>query len=90
MKSLKAAAVLAGTLIAAGAAAPAYAQESLDLARTGVDTGLRTAVPFELMPAHESETLTGADDESLLGTTKEAAATVNEAKPVHGDLGLHA
>ncbi|MFD7699452.1 hypothetical protein [Streptomyces caelestis] len=90
MKSLKAAAVLAGTLIAAGAAAPAYAQESLDLARTGVDTGLRTGVPFELMPVHESETLVDTDDESLLGTTKEAAATVNEAKPVHGDLGLHA
>jgi hypothetical protein len=89
MKSLKAAAVLAGTLIAAGAAAPAYA-ESLDLAQTGVDTGLRTAVPFELMPVHESETLVDTDDESLLGTTKEAAATVNEAKPVHGDLGLHA
>ncbi|MGW4023605.1 hypothetical protein [Streptomyces sp. NPDC005009] len=90
MKSLKAAAVLAGTLIAAGAAAPAYA-ESLDLAQTGVDTGLRTAVPFELTEAHESETaLVDTDDESLLGTTKEAAATVNEAKPVHGDLGLHA
>lgn len=90
MKSLKAAAVLAGTLIAAGAAAPAYAQESLDLARTGVDTGLRTAVPSELMPAHESETLVDTDGASLLGTAKEAAATVNEAKPVHGDLGLHA
>ncbi|MFC8393424.1 MULTISPECIES: hypothetical protein [unclassified Streptomyces] len=89
MKSLKAAAVLAGTLIAAGAAAPAYAV-SLDLAQTGVDTGLHTAVPFELMPAHESEALVDTDDESLLGTTKEAAATVNEAKPVHGDLGLHA
>ena len=89
MKSLKAAAVLAGTLIAAGAAAPAYAQESLDLARTGVDTGLHTAVPVEMMPVQESEAL-DADDESLLGTTKEAAATVNEAKPVHGDMGLHA
>ncbi|MER6619549.1 MULTISPECIES: hypothetical protein [unclassified Streptomyces] len=89
MKSLKAAAVLAGTLIAAGAAAPASA-EPLDLAQTGVDTGLRTSVPFELMPAHESKTLVDTDEASLLGTTKEAAATVNDAKPVHGDLGLHA
>lgn len=90
MKSLKAAAVLAGTLIAAGAAAPAYAQESLDLTRAGADTGLRATVPFGLMPVHESETSVDTDDASLLGTAKEAAATVNEAKPVHGDLGLHA
>ncbi|MFF6812282.1 hypothetical protein ACFZAG_20670 [Streptomyces sp. NPDC012403] len=89
MKSLKAAAVLAGTLIAAGAAAPAYA-EPLDLAQAGVDAGLRTAVPFELTPAHESEALVDTDDDSLFGTTKEAASAVNEAKPVHGDLGLHA
>ncbi|MER7487754.1 hypothetical protein ABTY20_17970 [Streptomyces sp. NPDC126497] len=86
MKSLKAAAVLAGTLIAAGAAAPAYAQESLDLAKTGVDTGLRTAVPFEVQESEKLE----ADESTLLETTKEAAATMNEAKPVRGDLGLHA
>ncbi|MFI5566517.1 hypothetical protein ACIA6T_03900 [Streptomyces sp. NPDC051740] len=89
MKSLKAAAVLAGTLIAAGAAAPAYAQESNDLAATGLDTGLRTAVPFEMMPLNESEAL-DTDETRLLTTTKEAAAVANEAKPVHGDLGLHA
>lgn len=44
MKSLKAAAVLAGSLIVAGVAAPAYA-DTTDLASTGLDTGLRTAVP---------------------------------------------
>ncbi|MGY0067417.1 hypothetical protein ACWZEH_11440 [Streptomyces sp. QTS137] len=90
MKSLKAAAVIAGSLIAAGMAAPAYAQE-IDLASTGLDTGLntRTAVPFELMsPQGESsgdETRT-----SVFGTAEEAADVVNQAKPVHGDLGLHA
>ncbi|MDT0403766.1 MULTISPECIES: hypothetical protein [Streptomyces] len=89
MKSLKAAAVLAGTLIAAAAAAPAYAQESTELASTGLDTGLRTAVPFELMPLSESESA-GTDGATVLDTTKEAAAVVNDAKPVHGDLGLHA
>ncbi|MEU0286580.1 hypothetical protein ABZ368_11540 [Streptomyces sp. NPDC005908] len=89
MKSLKAAAVLAGSLIAAGVAAPAYA-DSTDLASTGLDTGLRTAVPFELMPLHESDSLVDTDQSSLLGTTKEAAAVVNEAKPVRGDVGLHA
>ncbi|MEU2900617.1 hypothetical protein ABZ690_35040 [Streptomyces sp. NPDC006967] len=90
MKSLKAAAVLAGSLIAAGIAAPAYAADSTDLASTGLDTGLRTAVPFELMPLYESDSLVDSDQDSLLGTTKEAAAVVNEAKPVHGDVGLRA
>ncbi|CAL9440843.1 MULTISPECIES: hypothetical protein [Streptomyces] len=88
MKSLKAAAVLAGSLIAAGVAAPAYA-DTTDLASTGLDTGLRTAVPFELMPLHESDTLE-ADQESVMGTAKEAAGVVNEVKPVRGDVGLHA
>ncbi|MDT0395941.1 MULTISPECIES: hypothetical protein [Streptomyces] len=89
MKSLKAAAVLAGTLIAAAAAAPAYAQESTELASTGLDTGLRTAVPFELMPLNESESA-DTDETTVLDTTREAADVVNDAKPVHGDLGLHA
>ncbi|MCX2927599.1 hypothetical protein [Streptomyces sp. NEAU-W12] len=90
MKSLKAAAVIAGSLIAAGMAAPAYAQE-IDLASTGLDTGLntRTAVPFELMsPQGESS---GAETRtSVFDTAEETADVVNQAKPVHGDLGLHA
>ncbi|GGV11996.1 hypothetical protein [Streptomyces griseoflavus] len=90
MKSLKAAAVLAGSLIAAGVAAPAYAADSTDLASTGLDTGLRTAVPFELMPLNDSDSLVDTDEKSVLGTAKEAAAVVNEAKPVRGDVGLHA
>ncbi|MCT7356212.1 hypothetical protein N4P33_29295 [Streptomyces sp. 15-116A] len=92
MKSLKAAAVLAGSLIAATVAAPAYAaDDSRDLASTGLDTGLRTGIPFEMMPlSQETNVLNGERDASVLGTAKEAAAVVNEAKPVHGDLGLHA
>ncbi|GAA3498175.1 hypothetical protein GCM10019016_052780 [Streptomyces prasinosporus] len=90
MKSLKAVAVIAGSLIAAGVAAPAYAAES-ELASTGLDTGLRTAVPFELAPLQEeSHALDTEDESSLLHTTKDAGAALNEAKPVHGDLGLHA
>ncbi|MBD0418393.1 hypothetical protein AB0L35_00305 [Streptomyces sp. NPDC052309] len=91
MKSLKAAAVIAGSLIAAGAAAPAYAQET-ELASTGLDTGLRTALPFELWSQQEdtSAPLGIQNQEPLLHTTKDAAAVVNEAKPVHGDVGLHA
>ncbi|GAB2806177.1 hypothetical protein GCM10027073_43600 [Streptomyces chlorus] len=90
MKSLKAAAVLAGSLIAAGMAAPAYAQD-IDLASTGLDTGLntRTAVPFELMPLQDESSDSGART-SVLGAAEEAAAVANQAKPVHGDLGLHA
>ncbi|MFD3735199.1 hypothetical protein [Streptomyces sp. NPDC058632] len=92
MKSLKAAAVIAGSLIAAGMAAPAYAQDVTDLASTGLDTGLntRTAVPFELMPLHDESSDTENRSSSVFGTAEEAAAVVNKAKPVHGDLGLHA
>ncbi|WP_055693293.1 hypothetical protein [Streptomyces prasinopilosus] len=90
MKSLKAAAVIAGSLIAAGMAAPAYAQE-VDLASTGLDTGLntRTAVPFELMSPQEESS---ADESrtTVFGTAEEAADVVDQAKPVRGDLGLHA
>ncbi|MGW0813927.1 hypothetical protein ACWD00_11855 [Streptomyces viridiviolaceus] len=91
MKSLKAAAVIAGSLIAAGAAAPAHAQET-ELASTGLDTGLRTALPFELWPQQEDSSSSQDTDSDgpLLHTTKDAAAALNEAKPVHGDLGLHA
>lgn len=90
MKSLKAAAVIAGSLIAAGVAAPAYAGES-ELASTGLDSGLRTAVPFELMPQQQSSPVGGTENESsLLHTTKDAMAVVDEAKPVHGDVGLRA
>ncbi|MEU6334101.1 hypothetical protein ABZ839_06450 [Streptomyces cellulosae] len=88
MKSLKAAAVLAGSLIVAGVAAPAYA-DTTDLASTGLDTGLRTAVPFELMPLQDSKTLE-TNQESVMGTAKEAAGVVNDVKPVRGDVGLHA
>lgn len=89
MKSLKAAAVIAGSLIAAGFAAPASAQET-ELVSTGLDSGLRTAVPFELMPPLQEESNALGTEGSLLQTTKEAVAVANEAKPVHGDLGLHA
>ncbi|MGW3683701.1 hypothetical protein [Streptomyces prasinus] len=90
MKSLKAAAVIAGSLIAAGMAAPAYAQE-VDLASTGLDTGLntRTAVPFELMSTQD-ESSAGESRTSVFDTAGEAADAVNQAKPVRGDLGLHA
>ncbi|GAA4939059.1 hypothetical protein GCM10023238_00910 [Streptomyces heliomycini] len=88
MKSLKAAAVLAGP-DRRRFAAPAQAAESTDLASTGLDTGLRTAVPFEMAPLQESEAL-DTDETRLLTTTKEAAAVANEAKPVHGDMGLQA
>ena len=89
MKSLKAAAVIAGSLIAAGMAAPAYAQD-IDLASTGLDTGLntRTAVPFELMSPQDGSSDTGTRT-SVFGTAEEAADVVNQAKPVHGDMGLH-
>ncbi|WP_308426934.1 hypothetical protein [Streptomyces flaveolus] len=89
MKSLKAAAVLAGSLIAAGVASPAFAGQT-ELASTGVDTGLRTALPFEVTSPDSAPVLDTGKEGPLQHTTKDAAAAVNEVKPVRGDLGLHA
>ncbi|WP_406330123.1 hypothetical protein [Streptomyces sp. NBC_00203] len=92
MKSLKAAVVLAGSLIAATAATPAFAasapdlastgQSAPDLASTGLSGGVNTRVPLGVTPA----AMLGK--ESLIHTAKEAATVVNDAKPVHGNLWL--
>lgn len=41
------------------------------------------------MPLQDSKTLE-TDQESVMGTAKEAAGVVNQVKPVRGDVGLHA
>ncbi|WP_037678435.1 hypothetical protein [Streptomyces griseus] len=92
MKSLKAAAVLAGSLIAAaGAATPASAHNAPDLAPTGhsapdvAATDLSGAVNTRL-PLSQSAMLGSKD--SVVRAAKEAATVVNDAKPVHGNLYL--
>ncbi|MFF3329451.1 hypothetical protein ACFYWX_07775 [Streptomyces sp. NPDC002888] len=89
MKSLKAAAVLAGSLIAASVATPAFAapdvaptgQSVPDVAATDLSGAVNTRLPL-------SQSAMLGNKESLVRAAKEAATVVNDAKPVHGNLYL--
>ncbi|MEU7056144.1 hypothetical protein [Streptomyces sp. NPDC046197] len=76
MKSLKAAAVLAGSLIAAGVAGPAFAAD----ASTGLSGSVNTKLPLDV-PLHGSELGTGK--EPLLHAAKDAANALNDSRPLH-------
>ncbi|MEU9439779.1 hypothetical protein AB0D42_02375 [Streptomyces sp. NPDC048304] len=89
MKSLKVAAVLAGSLIAAGVAAPAFAAGTIDSLPTGLSGAIDTTAPLDvtrLQPQRDLLATKGKD--SLVHTVKEAATTVNHAEPVHGKVSL--
>ncbi|MGX4692149.1 hypothetical protein [Streptomyces sp. JNUCC 63] len=75
MKSLKAAAVVAGSLVAAGAAAPAFAG---------------TSGPLDLKPLKvESENLLNTESkDSALHTVKDTTNTLNNHKQMLGGLPL--
>ncbi|MEU3839107.1 hypothetical protein AB0E88_03580 [Streptomyces sp. NPDC028635] len=85
MKSLKAAAVVAGSMVLAGAAAPAFAQPTSDLTPTSlngaVDSlakghfGLADAMPLQ----HQSDALDTENKDSALSTLNGATATVNKS-----------
>ncbi|MEU5598226.1 hypothetical protein [Streptomyces sp. NPDC020298] len=79
MKSLKAAAVLAGSLIAASVAGPAFAAE--DVANTGFSGTVNTKLPLDV-PLHQSELASGKR-EGLIESVKGAANALNEARPLH-------
>jgi len=87
MKSLKAAAVIAGSLAVAGAAAPAFASNASDLTPTGPNgapgslTAQRT---FDVRPVqHQSDVLDSENKDSVLSTVKSATTGLNES----GDTG---
>ncbi|MFF4757016.1 hypothetical protein [Streptomyces sp. NPDC001292] len=93
MKSLKAAAVLAGSLAVAGAAAPAFAQNAADAAPAGLNGAVNTLTlakgPLDVMPLrHQSDALNTENKASVLHTVKEAAKTLNAPKPLLGGLPL--
>ncbi|MFF4830573.1 hypothetical protein [Streptomyces sp. NPDC001315] len=99
MKSLKAAAVVAGSLIAASVGGPAFA---VDVANAGFSGGLNTKVPIDLPLHEESDVAQTTHRESLIhsaatalndtrpmrGTTKDATAALRDVKPLHGGLTL--
>ncbi|WP_328481782.1 hypothetical protein OHS71_26215 [Streptomyces sp. NBC_00377] len=93
MKSLKAAAVVAGSMVLAGAAAPAFATPA-DLTPTSlngaVDTltggpiSLRDAMPIQ----HQSDALDTENKDSVLSTVKGATGALNSHNPLLGGLPL--
>ncbi|WP_037859705.1 hypothetical protein [Streptomyces sp. NRRL S-340] len=91
MKSLKAAAVLAGSLVAAGAAAPAFAHDAADLTPTSLNGAVNslTRDPIDVMPVrHQSDALDTEKKGSLLHSVNGATKALNTATPLLGGLPL--
>ncbi|MFJ3336817.1 hypothetical protein [Streptomyces sp. NPDC086766] len=87
MKSLKAAAVIAGSLVVAGAAAPAFAQGSADLTPTSLSGGVNTLTkgPIDVMPLkHQSDALDTENKGSVLSTVKGTTTDLNRQSLLGG------
>jgi hypothetical protein len=93
MKSLKAAAAVAGSVILAGVAAPAFATPA-DLTPTSlngaVDTLARGPINVEdaLPLQHQSDALDTENKDSVLHTVNGATETLNTHNPLLGGLPL--
>ncbi|MET7474279.1 hypothetical protein ABZT17_07940 [Streptomyces sp. NPDC005648] len=94
MKSLKAAAVVAGTVALAGAAAPAFAYSPADMTPSSLTGAVNTLTSGRLQPAdvmplqHQSNALDTENKDSLLSTVKGAAAALNNNGGLLGGLPL--
>ncbi|MFI9805879.1 hypothetical protein ACIHEJ_16200 [Streptomyces sp. NPDC052301] len=94
MKSLKAAAVVAGSVALAGVAAPAFAHNAADLTPTSLNGAVNrlTAQPLtpdDAMPLrHQSDALDTENKNSVLNTVKRAAGSLNQHTPLLGGLPL--
>ncbi|MFJ4198329.1 hypothetical protein ACIP2Y_01645 [Streptomyces sviceus] len=89
MKSLKAAAVVAGSLVLAGAAAPAFAYNSADLTPTSLNGAVNalTRGPIDVMPLqHQSDALDTENKDSVLNTVKGATKDLNNDGGIVGVL----
>jgi hypothetical protein len=89
MKSLKAAAVVAGSLVLAGAAAPAFAYNSADLTPTSLNGAVNalTRGPIDVMPLqHQSDALDTENKGSVLNTVKGATEDLNNDGGIAGVL----
>lgn len=90
MKSLKAAAVVAGTVALAGAAAPAFAHSAADVTPTSLTGAVNTLTSGQLAPAdvmplqHQSNALDTENKDSVLNTVKDATATLNDSGLIGG------
>ncbi|MGW5324900.1 hypothetical protein [Streptomyces sp. NPDC004014] len=94
MKSLKAAAVIAGSMAVVGAAAPAFAQNSADLRPTSLNGAVDTLTHHpitvhDVMPLqHQSDALSTENKDSVLHTVKDATTAVNQQNPLLGGMPL--
>ncbi|MEG8277556.1 hypothetical protein [Streptomyces sp. AHA2] len=92
MKSLKAAAVLAGSLAAAAAAAPAHAAyDPAHVTPTSLNGAVNalTREPIDPMPLkHQSNALDTENKDSVLSTVKQATTTLNSKGGLLGGLPL--
>ncbi|MFV0135927.1 hypothetical protein ACLGIH_22385 [Streptomyces sp. HMX87] len=97
MKSLKAAAVIAGSVVLAGAATPALAQApgGAGIAPTGLDGAVDTLAkgPVHVVPLHHRPDVLGTENpeskDSVLDTVKGAATQPNPAGGLLGGLPLN-
>ncbi|MBC2863685.1 hypothetical protein [Streptomyces mexicanus] len=92
MNSLKAAAVLAGSLVAAGAAAPAFAYDAADVTPTSLNGAVNslTKGPIDVMPVrHQTDALDTEKKGSLLNRVNSTTKSLNKgAAPLLGGLPL--
>lgn len=86
MKSLKAAAVVAGSMVIAGAAAPAFAAQASNLTPTSLNGALETLTSQrslnleDLQPLrHQSDALDTENKNSVLNTVNGATKALNSA-----------
>ncbi|MCW8380010.1 hypothetical protein [Streptomyces justiciae] len=85
MKSLKAAAVVAGSVALAGAAAPAFAYSAADVTPTSLTGAVNQLTSGRLAPAdvmplqHQSNALDTENKDSVLNTVKGATGTLNSS-----------
>jgi len=91
MKSLKAAAVVAGSMVVAGGAAPAFAA---DMPPTSLNGGVESGVtqlahePLDVMPLKsQSRALDTENEDSVLSTLSHATDVLNAAGGPTGLLG---
>lgn len=94
MKSLKAVAVVAGTVALAGAATPAFAQNAANLTPTSLNGGVNSLAeglrgPVDLMPLqNQSDALDTENKGSALNTVKGATGALNNHSKLLGGLPL--
>ncbi|MFF2651153.1 hypothetical protein [Streptomyces sp. NPDC058045] len=86
MKPLKAAAVLAGSMVAVGAAAPAFAADMTPSSLNGAVNTLTSQSVLDAAPL-DTNALDTEKDGSLLNAVQGAADGVNESGPAAGPAG---